>query len=165
METNHQTSKEYFKLTSIIHLYLILGIVLLGLVNYFFIIDFHQVDTQSGLAKLLVYLVPGLVVVGIVASNVIFVIRMNVLKESTDLTLKMMGYRESLIIRYMLLEGPALFALIGVFMTNNINYLWYDVIVVVLLVLKRPTRKAAIADMHLNQQEIAMLKDPDSIII
>jgi hypothetical protein len=165
METNHQTSKEYFKSTSIIHLYLVLGIVLFGLVDYFFIIDFHQVDTQSGLAKLLVYLVPGLVVVGIVASNVIFVIRMNVLKESTDLKLKMMGYRLSLIVRYMLLEGSALFALAAVFMTNNINYIVYAVLLVIMLVLKRPTRKSAITDMQLNQQEIAMLEDPESIIM
>jgi hypothetical protein len=165
METNHQTSKEYFKLTSIIHLYLVLGIILFGLVDYFFIIDFHQVDMQSGLAKLLVYLVPGLVVVGIVASNVIFVIRMNVLKESTDLKLKMMGYRLSLIVRYMLLEGSALFALVAVFMTNNINYIVYAVLLVILLVLKRPTRKSAITDMQLNQQEIAMLEDPESIIM
>jgi hypothetical protein len=135
------------------------------LVDYFFIIDFHQVDTQSGLAKLLVYLVPGLVVVGIVASNVIFVIRMNVLKESTDLKLKMMGYRLSLIVRYMLLEGSALFALAAVFMTNNINYIVYAVLLVIMLVLKRPTRKSAITDMQLNQQEIAMLEDPESIIM
>jgi hypothetical protein len=50
-------------------------------------------------------------------------------------------------------------------MTNNINYIVYAVLLVIMLVLKRPTRKSAITDMQLNQQEIAMLEDPESIIM
>ena len=64
----------------------------------------------------------------------------------------------------MLLDGPALFALVAIFITNNTNYMVYAGLMVVLLVLKRPTRKSAVMDLDLDQQEIALLEDPDSIL-
>ena len=165
MENNQQTTKSYFKMLSIIHLFLVLGIVLVGLVVTFIITDFQHPDNDSGLAKLFVYLVPGVVIVGIVASNMISTFKLNALKDSSDLNLKLKGYSEILIIRYMLLEFPSLFALVVVFMTSNIIYLMYAGLLVILLVIKKPTRKSAVADMQLNQQEIAVLDDPESIIM
>jgi hypothetical protein len=164
MEQNQQTSKSFFKMLSIIHLFLVLGIVLFGLVVTFIITDFSQPDTESELAKLFVYLVPGMVIAGIVASNLIFVIRLNALKEIGDLTVKLKGYSESIVIRYMLLEFPALFALVAIFTTSNINYLVYAGLLIVLMIIKRPTKKLAIADLKLDQKEISILEDPESIL-
>ena len=123
MENNQQSSKEYFKIISFIHLALLLGIVLFGIVVYLFIADFQHPDTQSELAKLLVFIVPGIVIAGIIASNIIFRVKLNVVMGSEDLKVKLAVYRESLIIRYMLLEGPALLALTAVFITNNSNFM------------------------------------------
>jgi hypothetical protein len=165
METNHQTTKEFFRVSSIIHLALVLSIVLFGMVVYFFMADFQHLDNQSVLAGILVYLVPGLVIAGIVASNIIFRVRLNALLDIGDLKTKMYGYRESLIIRYMLLEVPAMFALAAIFITNNANYMVYAGLMVVLLALKRPTRKSAIIDLESDHQEIVLLEDPDSTIV
>ena len=165
MENNQQTTGSYFKMLSFIHLFLVLSIVIFGFVVTFIITDFQHPDNDSGLAKLFVYLVPGVVIVGIVASNMISTFKLNALKDSSDLNLKLKGYSEILIIRYMLLEFPSLFALVVVFMTSNIIYLMYAGLLVILLVIKKPTRKSAVADMQLNQQEIAVLDDPESIIM
>src|ERR1035437_4250134 len=100
-QTTQQTTKSYFKMLSIIHLFLVLGIVLVGLVVTFIITDFQHPDNDSGLAKLFVYLVPGVVIAGIVASNMISTFKLNALKDSSDLNLKLRGYSEILIIRYM----------------------------------------------------------------
>lgn len=162
MTNTQQSSKEFFKLTAILHLAMVLGVVLFGVVVYFFIIDFQHPDTQSEVANLLVYLVPGLVIVGILASNIIYRIKLNTVKGSEDLKTKMMGYREALIIRYALLEGPALFALAAIFITNNVNFMVYAGLLVALMVLKRPTLRTAIMDLELDQQEIAILENPDS---
>jgi len=164
MEPNQQTSKKYFKILSVIHFYLVLGIVLFGLIVSFVLSDTAPVDAQSGLAKLFVYLVPGLVIVGIVTSKMIFEIKRNALKENADLKSKLMGYRGSLIIRYMLLEAPALFALVTIYMTNDLSYMVYAVFMIIMLVLKRPTRKSTGKDLQLSQQEIDMLEDSDFII-
>jgi energy-coupling factor transporter transmembrane protein EcfT len=164
MEIHQQTTKSYFKMLSIIHLFLVLGIVLFGLVVIFIITDFQHPDNDSGLAKLFVYLVPGMVIAGIVASNMISTFRLNALKENNDLNVKLKGYSEVLIIRYMLLEFPSLFALVVIFMTSNMNYLVYAGLLVVLLIIKRPTIKLAIADLKPDQKEISFLEDPNSII-
>ena len=164
MENNRQSSKKYFKFISIIHLAMMLGVILFGIVVYIFVADFQNPDTQSELAKLLVYIVPGLVIAGIIASNIIFRLKLNAIIGSGDLKVKMAVYRESLIIRYILLEGPALFALVAIYMTNNSNFMVYAGLLVVLLAMKRPTIKSAIADLALDQQEIVTLENPESIL-
>ena len=164
MENNRQSSKKYFKFISIIHLAMMLGVILFGIVVYIFIADFQNPDTQSELAKLLVYIVPGSVITGIIASNIIFRLKLNAIIGSGDLKVKMAVYRESLIIRYILLEGPALFALVAIYMTNNSNFMVYAGLLVVLLAMKRPTIKSAIADLALDQQEIVTLENPESIL-
>jgi len=164
MENNQSSVKGYFKILSVIHLAMILGVVLFGLVVFFFVADFQQPDTRSEIAGILVYLVPALVLAGILASNIIFRVKLNGVIESDDLKLKMTVYRESLIIRYALLEGPALFALAAIFITNNINFLVYAGLIVVLLAFKRPTKKSSIADLALSQQEMASLDDPATVV-
>jgi len=165
MEIKQQSSKSYFKIFSIIHLSLVFSVVIFGLAVCFFIADFQHPDTQSGLADLLVYLVPGLVMLGIIASNVIFRIKLNAIHENAELKTKMSVYRESSIIRYMFIQGPALFALVAIFVTNNINFLVYAGLMFVLLIVKRPTLRLAISDLNLNQEEKAVLENPDSIVL
>ena len=93
MENNQSSVKEYFKIISVIHLVMILGIVLFGLVVFFFVADFQQPDTRSEIACILVYLVPGLVIAGIIASNIIFRVKLNGVIDSDDLKQKMTVYR------------------------------------------------------------------------
>ena len=165
MENNQQSPKAYFRMLGIIHLGLVLGVFIFGLVVTFFIADFQHPDTESELANLLIYLVPGLVMAGIIASNVVFKIKLNGLKEINELNARMKGYSEPLIIRYMLLEFPALFTLVAVFLTNTMTYLVYAGLIIVLLGIKRPTLKSAITELELDQQEIAFLENPDSVIV
>jgi hypothetical protein len=164
MEQTQQTTKEYFKLLSIIHLALMVGLVLFGLVVSFFIADFQHPDNTSELARIIVYLVPGLCIAGLVASNMVSKNRVYQLKANSDLSAKLMGFREAMIIRFALLEGPGLFVLATIFITNDINYLIYAGVMVVLMLVKRPTMRSLIAELELDQKEIAFLENPDSII-
>ena len=164
MENIQQSPKSFFRMLSIIHLGLVLGVCLFGLVVTFMIADFQHPDNESELSRLFVYLIPVLVMAGIIASNVMFKIRLNDLKEISGLNARIKGYSLPVIIRYMLLEFPALFALVAVFLTNNMTYLVYAGLMIILLGIKRPTMKSAIAELELDQQEIAFLENPDSVI-
>jgi hypothetical protein len=162
MEKNQNSTKEYFKLISIIHTALVLGVILFGAIVCLFIVDFQHVDSQSVLANLFVYLVPGLIMAGIIASNVIFRIKLNNLLNSEELIVKMEVYRRASIIRSAFIQLPALFALMVIFMTSDINYLVYAGLMIILLIIKRPTLKLAISELRLDQKEIALLENPDS---
>lgn len=161
MELRKQSFKEYFRILVVIHLFLVLGIVLFGLVVSFLIADFKHSDNDSELAQLFIYLVPGLIIAGILGSGFVYKIKLNLLSECSDLQSRMTAYREATIVRYALLQAPALFALLAIFITNNINYLVYAGLMVVLMLIKRPTMKAAIAEMNLDQQDLADMEDPD----
>jgi len=164
MEINHNSTKEYFKLISIIHMALVFAVILLGSIVCLLIVDFRHADTQSTLANLFVYLVPGLIMAGIIASNVIFRIKLNALLNNEDLKIKMEVYRSASIIRYAFIQVPALFALMVIFMTSDINYLVYAGLMILLLIIKRPTLKLAISELRLDQKEVALLEHPDSKI-
>jgi len=165
MENNQQSPKSYFRMLGIIHLGLVLGVLLFGIVVTFFIADFQLPNIQSGFADLFVYLVPGFVMIGIIANNVVFRIKLNAINESADIKTKMAVYRESSIIRYMLIQTPAQIALCAIIVTNNINFLVYAGLMVVLLIIKRPTLRLAISDLNLNQQEKSILENQDSTIL
>jgi len=103
--------------------------------------------------------------IGIIANNVVFRIKLNAINESADIKTKMAVYRESSIIRYMLIQTPAQIALCAIIVTNNINFLVYAGLMVVLLIIKRPTLRLAISDLNLNQQEKSILENQDSTIL
>jgi hypothetical protein len=102
--------------------------------------------------------------IGIFASNIVFKKMLNELQENDALNTKMSNYRSFLIIKYALLEGPALFAIIVTFITGNLFFLLYAGIMVLLLLYSRPKVQSAITDLRLNQQEMAIVEDPDGII-
>ena len=164
MENIQQTIKEYFKIISIFHFALAFGLIVFGLVISFLLADFQHPDNESDFAKILVYLVPGLLIVGIVASIMVFSNRLDILKGEMDFRLKMEKYREALIIRYALLEGPGLFALVSIFLTNNSEYLLYAAAMLILLLIKRPSIKSAIKELELDQNEISKIENPDFVI-
>ncbi len=164
MENIQQTIKEYFKIISIFHFALALGITVFGLVISFLVADFQHPDNESDFAKILVYLVPGLLIVGIVASKMVFSNRLNILKDEMDFKLKLEKYREALIIRYALLEGPGIFALVSVFLTNNSEYLIYAAAMLIFILIKKPSIKSAINELELDQTEISKIENPDYVI-
>ena len=135
-----------------------------GLVISFLVADFQHPDNESDFAKILVYLVPGLLIVGIVASKMVFSNRLNILKDEMDFKLKLEKYREALIIRYALLEGPGIFALVSVFLTNNSEYLIYAAAMLIFILIKKPSIKSAINELELDQTEISKIENPDYVI-
>ncbi len=163
MENIKQTTKEYFKIISTIHLAMFMGQLILGLLIYFFIIDPDHPDLTSELAQILQFLVPSVAIVGIIASRMIFKKRLIPIKEDAELKIKMEKYREALIIRMALLEGSALFSMVAVFITNNVNYLIYACCLVVYFIYNKPTLTSAISNLELNQMEISKLEDPETL--
>ena len=75
-----------------------------------------------------------------------------------------MKYREALIIRYALLEGPGIFALVSVFLTNNSEYLIYAAAMLIFILIKKPSIKSAINELELDQTEISKIENPDYVI-
>ena len=76
----------------------------------------------------------------------------------------MTNYRGVIIVRYAFLEGPAFFAFVSALLTGNLIFLAFAGLVIIFMIYWRPTKSSVISDLELNQQEISIIENPDSII-
>lgn len=168
MDSNKLTSRNYFKALSILNLALVSGGVLSGLLISILILTTNASENSKGFSGIFNYMVPAFVVIGIIGGNNLFKKTLNQSGENLDLDLnlssKMTNYRSALIMKYALLEGPALFAIIAAFVSHQIGLMAYAGLLVLLLLYSRPTVKSTIADLKLDQQESSIIEDPEGVI-
>lgn len=151
-----QTTKAYLTSLSIIHTALIMGQLLFAGVT-FYLNNSGQYMPDKSLNTVFMLVVPGLVIVGIVASNALFSSRIKNIKEKQDFSAKLEAYRSVSIMRWALLEGPSLFAIICYFLTGNNKFLLMAGILIVIFVLKRPSKDKLVQDLELNQAESVLI--------
>jgi len=164
METTKQTSKEYFKTLLILHLALTIGLLFLGLIGFYFIFCGIMANNMTDLNAIFLYIVPIIILGGLFGSNWFYKNKLSGLKEENDLKKKMANYRGVLIARYAFLEGSAFFAYVAALLTSDILFLAFVGLMIIFMIYWRPTKRSTITDLELNQQEIAIVESPDSII-
>ena len=168
MDSNKLTSRNYFKALSILNLALVSGTVLFGLLISVLILTTKASDNSIEFSGIFNYMVPAFVVIGIIGGNNLFKKTLNQSRENLDLDLnlnsKMTNYRSALIMKYALLEGPALFAIIAAFVSHQIGLMAYAGLLVLLLLYSRPNAKTTIAVLKLDQQESLIIEDPGGVI-
>lgn len=168
MDSNKLTSRNYFKALSILNLALVGGVVLFGLLISILILTTNASDNSKGFSGIFNYMVPAFAAIGIIAGNNLFKKTLNQSGENLDLDLnlnsKMTNYRGALIIKYALLEGPALFAIIAAFVSHQIYLMAYAGLLVLILLYSRPNVKSTIADLKLDQQESSIIENPEGVV-
>ena len=164
METTKQTSKEFFKTLTIIHLALTFGLVFVGIIGSFLILSGKMTNNGNDLNKIFLYIVPIVSLGGLFFSNLIYKNKLSELKEKNDLNIKMTNFRGVLIVRYAFIEGPTFFAFVATILTGNLVFLAFIVLMILAMIYWRPTKNSVIADLELNYQEVEIINNPDSII-
>jgi len=166
MGTDHQTAKVYFNKLSLIQFAFIGGIVILigGFCVYLNLLSFND-DSQRYSSSMFMFLVPASLIMAIVQTNYTFKTKLGSVRNGTNLKAKMIGYKELVVHRSLILSGPCFIVIAALTRTHNLYYILYAVLLVCLLIIKRPTVKLAIAELELNKDQIAVLKDPNSIVV
>jgi hypothetical protein len=166
MGTDHQTAKVYFNKLSLIQFAFIGGIVILigGFCVYLNLLSADG-DSKKYSSPMFMFLVPISVIIAIAQTNYTFKTKLGSVRNETNLKAKMIGYKELVVVRSAVLSGPCFMVMAALARTNNIDYLLYVVFLVGVLIIKRPTVKLAIAELELNKDQIAVLKDPNSIVV
>ncbi|GAB2703413.1 hypothetical protein GCM10027037_31520 [Mucilaginibacter koreensis] len=145
-----QTPKAILKTITIIHLALLAGQVLFGIV--FFFLRSSGTDPQANL-DIFKYLVPAIAVVMVALSQFIFPKLIAKAIPLPALQEKMAAYQSALIVCYALLEVPSLFSLVAYFLTGNILYILVAALLVARFVTIRPTAEKAEEDLKLTYEE------------
>lgn len=158
------TSREYFRTLMILHGAMCAGTVMCLGIMVLLRFSGAAVPDDAGLDHLLMPIAAMVVVGGCIASHFLYSMRLKPARSLPGLGEKLAAYRGLLLLRWALLEGPALFATVCFFLTGNQLLLAFAALPLLLLVLSRPTKERAATDLELNWEEKAILDDPESSI-
>jgi hypothetical protein len=164
MTPKPQTSKEYFNSLTILHAAMAIGQLLFGLVIYFQFSNAELTDEMNSMNDIFRIMVPAFIIGGLFTSELLFKTLLKKINQKTDLKERLIGYRSALIIKYALLEGPSLFAIIAFLVTSNLVFLGLSGFIILMFLTNRPTRFRAINDLLLNPSDKALIEDPEAII-
>jgi len=152
MESTSLTPKEYFKAIRVVHTALLLGQIIFALICLTLNRN-GELGHNEMINKILIIASPALVIMGIVSGIFIAKAKLNTIKLKSNLAEKLAGYRGVLIIRWALMEMPALFAVICYMLTANLIYLGLAGVIVILFAINRPSNDKLYTELELDQNE------------
>ena len=133
---NSGNTKSTFKTIQIIYSALILGILAMSVFIYTTLEDpIFMVDMND---KFFV-IVPILTIIGIFLSSYLYRMNIDKIESSDSLPSKLAKYQSANLIKGAVLEAPALFASIASLLTNNLLYLLFTLVLLVIMYFKFPT--------------------------
>ncbi len=158
-------SRDYFNTLRMLFMALATGQVLFAGVAYYL-----QSQGQMGLDEEgemgQIFLVLGLVmgIGGIFGGNYVYKQLLAKARGLPSLKEKLMQYRTANIVRYALLEGAAIFSLVGYLLTGAFNLLIMAGGLIVWFITLAPSQSRAIEDLELPTTERQQVEDPEAII-
>jgi hypothetical protein len=157
MATSPQSSKEFFRALLIIFLGLITGQILFGLVCLFLnqMEDWQPVAAE--LKQVFMYVVPVFIIGGYLGGKMLFKRSMKAAQNKAALSEKLAEYRSASIVRYALLEGPSMLALISYLITGELSFLVMAAFIIAIFLTIIPTPQKAISDLELDGNEASRL--------
>ncbi len=137
-ETHPITVKKFLSTFNIIHLALVAGVFVFGLMVYMQTKEQELILSYSG--DVIFFVVPFMAIAGIVVGNFLYAKNIKKLDSKTTLLEKLNGFQAASIIRYALLEGPALLGIVAFMNDGNQYFLIISLILLAWLIAQRPTR-------------------------
>ncbi|TMU50916.1 hypothetical protein [Flagellimonas algicola] len=133
------TPNSFVKTLSIIHLGLLAGPFLFGVVAYYqtenAFLDYTNTE------DVFLFGVPIFAVTGIFVGNLLFKQMMTAAMKTDGLRPKLARFQTASLVKYALIEGPALIGTIAFLNTGNLTYLYISGVLILFLYLLRPTKE------------------------
>lgn len=158
-----QSSKSFFKTLQRLHLYLVMGVVLFLSITIY-LVESGGFGEDDEINNVFQYVVPLLATVSIFASRFMFNKRRKSLSSAKTLQDKTEGYQAALIVRWALIQGATLFAIIAFMLTSNYGFATIAIIMILYQILQRPNLESALEDLNLSHGDFGKVRDPESII-
>jgi hypothetical protein len=159
---NRPTPEGFLKSISIIHLALLAGQVIFGIVAYAqsgkIYFGIHNMDS------VFIYIVPLVAIGGFMGGYLTFKKQLADIRNKKSLGEKVMAYQTALIIRYALLEGPSLLAIVTYMEDGNLFFLAIAGLLMLYFLFLRPTMEKVENDLDLNFTERIEFLDKDEEI-
>ncbi|MBC3847186.1 hypothetical protein H8K90_12390 [Winogradskyella echinorum] len=153
MSTTNQlpTPKGVIKTLTIFHYAYCIAILIFGTVSIFITKNgsINFTDTED----VFFYLVPAFAIILAFLSHFLYQQNLKKVREKSTLYEKLAQYQTSRIIRYAMLEAPALFGIVIYIITSNQFYLIISAVLLAYLFSLRPTKIIITEDLDLNSEQ------------
>jgi hypothetical protein len=159
MKTEQMTSKAYFMQMTIMHLSMLMGQLIFGVLAFYLQLN-DQKTINIETLKLFQYIALALAIIGVGVSVFINNFRLRSIKEKKDISAKLGAYRINFMIKMAFIEMPVLFAIISYLITGNTFFLMLGGALALVFLLYFPTKNRIAEELELNSDEIALIKDP-----
>lgn len=165
MSTQNQSSKQFFTVLGIIHLAMLMGQVMFLGVTFFILNENGPSlgDDFESMALLQIG-IAGVIIMGLFGGNFLFKQQLVAAREKNTLGEKLNTYRTACIMRFALLEAPAILCIVAFMLTGNYFFAVVSAVVILVFLMNRPTKSKLILDLELSGEEKAILDDPEAVI-
>ncbi len=156
------TPNKFIKTLSIIHFALLLGLLVFG--------GFTIFQLDSGItpafdpSDILLLIYPVIVISVLVASKLIFKYLLAFAEKRTDLKSKLMSYQTALIIKFALIEGPAILGIVLSMITGNTAYIAIASVLIIYFLMQKPTANKIESDLNLRGEHRNQFHRYDEVI-
>lgn len=157
-----QSRQANIKSLTFIHTALTMGQLLFAGLT-FYLTSTRTITPDLALNEAFKFVVPGIVIIGIISSNGLFKTLIKSAKGKQNLSEKMAAYQTASIIRWAMLEGPSLFAIVCYLLTGNYKFLLMAGAVIAVFIMNKPSKDKLVQDLELNQSESIELDTPTSL--
>jgi len=167
MQTQEQTSKQYFRSLTVIFSALLMGQLLFG--TMISVINTHTpilegVKNADVLNASLLIVVALLMIFAIVLGRVLSKAKLKAAKEKPALDQKLNAYRSLTIIRLAFLQAPVFVALISFMLTGNWVFFGLAGLVITIFVMHAPSKNKLADELELSQSDRKLIEDPMTVV-
>jgi hypothetical protein len=149
----NQTPASLLKNIIVIHLALVAGQILFGIVVF----TIAKQQPHNPKNDLLIYIVPVMAIGCLFLSMLIPKNMINSIKSDQPLSARLKLYQAAFIVRMALLEGTSLFGIVSFLLTNNIAFIGISGALVAYSIYLYPTRQKIEDELNLGYEEKAEL--------
>ncbi len=147
---NTMQPKKFLKTVSIIHIALCAVLMLLAIFVYF---KNGEFTARMNRQDIFIYIVPIVATAGYFLSLLVFKKQMESISREEILSAKLGKYQLASLLKYALLEGPGILALIAYFWSGNALYLVIAIALIIYLFSQRPTAEKIKKELPLTLEE------------
>jgi len=156
------TPNGFIKILSMIHLALLIGLIVFLIIAYTQNKEWQLNLNDTG--DIFFFIVPILAIGGILAGNFLYDKQINALSTKNSLRQKLAGFQTASIMKYALVEGPALLAIVSSMNSGNLFYVIIAVALVVYFYFQKPTKEKIESHLKLNSELKMQFNNADQAI-
>jgi hypothetical protein len=157
-----QNSRQYLRSLKMIHSSLLIGMIVFSIIVVVLMMTASIFEDDAGsVHNIMKFLVPVITVAAFFGSGIIFKKKTDMLKQASGMGFRyrMEQYRSACMVRWAILEGAVMLALIAQLLTKNYYYTIFIFLLLIFFFLYAPTADKIKTQLDLNSNEQAMLDD------